>query len=526
MKKLSYIYLLLSLNIIFGDPNLFYWKPSQDEDNFGDALSPLIVEKIVGRPLNTESSNQQLVAIGSILHFARNNDIIWGSGVHEDNLQGLKKISSLNVRAVRGPLTRKYLIDKKIPCPEIYGDPALLLQTLFPELKPNPILDYIVIPNLREISQYEGLPNLVLPTENYMEIIQKILEAKLVISGSLHGIIVAESFGIPAIFLRLTQIPPLSKYQDYYEGTGRKTFPIAYSLEEAFTLEPAPPPKCDLIKLLESFPLDKFLSPSELLIRNLVDVNYQKTVNPKVYELFKTEETFFKNLYNEVIEIVEKFNPSIVTNKKHLSNWSSPEGIITQYSLLNESGKFDDYSSDHNRSINKKIFSQEASYPNLKALIKSMPHATNFRINILYPKSCFTQHREDLCFIHKITKKPALRVRFHLPIFTNNHSKMLLNGDLYHFEAGKIYFFHNGAIHDGINQDDSLPRIHLLWDMLLTEDTYKRMFERSIDIPFLKKSKNIKLEAIDSIEIDPNYKKVPHKIPYQEALKITFCPVQ
>ena len=91
-----------------------------------------------------------------------------------------------------------------------------------------------------------------------MIVVEKILKAKLVISGSLHGIVVAEAFGIPARLLKITSKEPIFKYQDYYWGTGRKKFKIAYSLEEALKMGGEQKPIIDLKKLLESFPYDKF----------------------------------------------------------------------------------------------------------------------------------------------------------------------------------------------------------------------------------------------------------------------------
>jgi len=238
---------------------LFWWRRDDSTRNFGDELSPLIVERIVGRKISASSSADtgRLLAIGSILHYAKNGDIVWGSGVNGK----IKRVTAttLDVRAVRGPLTRKFLMEQGIKCPEIYGDPALLLPLLFPELKPVPVEDFIVIPNLNEIEEYQGLPHLVLPTDDCFQIIQKILGAKLVISGALHGIIVAEAFGIPAVHLRITNKEPLFKYQDYYLGTGRKTFKMASSLEEALRLGGEVLPKCDLEKLLNSFPYERFL---------------------------------------------------------------------------------------------------------------------------------------------------------------------------------------------------------------------------------------------------------------------------
>jgi pyruvyltransferase len=237
---------------------LFFWTPSSAPSNFGDALSPLIVERLLQEPpliAKKGEKGPRFLALGSILHFAKDGDLIWGSGVNGKIPPSRHHFHTLDVRAVRGPLTRAFLLERGIPCPEVYGDPALLLPLLFPELTPDPQEEFILIPNLNEIAAYAHLPNVVLPTGECMEVVQRILRAKKVISGSLHGLIVAESFGIPAVFLRLTEKESLLKYQDYYEGTGRKRFPIAYSLEEALQIEATDGPTIDLEQLLMSFPL-------------------------------------------------------------------------------------------------------------------------------------------------------------------------------------------------------------------------------------------------------------------------------
>ena len=66
--------------------------------------------------------------------------------------------------------------------------------------------------------------------------IRAILDSEFVISTSLHGLVLADAYGIPARMLRITENEPLFKYQDYYEGTGRSTFTFATSVEEALTM--------------------------------------------------------------------------------------------------------------------------------------------------------------------------------------------------------------------------------------------------------------------------------------------------
>ncbi len=255
----SILIALLPLNI-YSEGGMFWWRAS-DGTNFGDDLSHVIVEKILGRSINytpLESHEKILFAAGSILHFARNGDLIWGSGFRENPLCE-NRFDHLDVRCVRGPRTREFLLQKGIDCPAVYGDPAILLAHLFPEFKREKIeYEYIIIPNIGEIKGFVPYKNVVLPTLPWNEIVEEMLKAKLVISSSLHGIIVAESYGVPARLLKMTWLEPLLKYQDYYEATGRPDFAYAKSVQEALRLGGERPCEIDIAPLLNAFPWDHF----------------------------------------------------------------------------------------------------------------------------------------------------------------------------------------------------------------------------------------------------------------------------
>lgn len=236
---------------------LYWWAPDGGLCNFGDALSPALIQRMAPRCTiqKVMTTEKKLLAIGSILHFASDGDSVWGSGVNGKHMNATDyHFRSLDVRAVRGPLTRRFLLKMGIPCPKIYGDPALLFPLFFPEFKKNLIRDYIIIPHISERDLFQGNPHVVLPTDPWKSIVQKIVESKLVISSSLHGLIIAEAFHIPARMLRITENEPLLKYRDYYLGTGRKSFRYATSVEEALTMGGEKPAHVDRSGLLRSCP--------------------------------------------------------------------------------------------------------------------------------------------------------------------------------------------------------------------------------------------------------------------------------
>lgn len=263
MRSIPLLFLIFFTSIAqacYSEDSMFWWQAKKGI-NFGDDLSRVIVERMLGHSVRhkpLESKEKLLLAAGSILHYARDGDVIWGSGFRENPLLE-NRFHHIDVRAVRGPRTREFLLKLGIDCPEVYGDPAVLMGYLFPEFKrEKPIYEYIIIPNIGEISCFANYKNVVLPTLPWNEIVKKMMQSRLVISSSLHGIIVAESFGVPARLLKMTWIEPLLKYQDYYESTDRPNFHYATSVQEALQMGGEEPRRINVTPLIESFPWDYF----------------------------------------------------------------------------------------------------------------------------------------------------------------------------------------------------------------------------------------------------------------------------
>lgn len=248
---------------------LYFWdaRPSQGFSNFGDALSESLTERMISRKVrvveNPFCDEKKLLGMGSILNYAQENDVIWGTGVNGKTKLSAYTFTNLDVRAVRGPLTRDFLLARGIFCPEVYGDPTLLLPRLFPEFKKcqNPSKEYVVIPHFSDESLFVDKPNFVSVKQPWEDVVKSILDSKFVISSALSGVIVAEAFGIPARLLIVENInntENLFKYQDYYFGTNRYDFKYARTFEEALDMGGEPLPQCDLDKLYNAFPFEFF----------------------------------------------------------------------------------------------------------------------------------------------------------------------------------------------------------------------------------------------------------------------------
>ncbi|MCA1379256.1 MULTISPECIES: polysaccharide pyruvyl transferase family protein [Bradyrhizobium] len=244
--------------------DLFFWRPDDGTINFGDHLSIVVVDHLLrqfGYTLADEVPRQaRLFAIGSVLHYARNGDVIWGSGVNGRPGQGdlNHRVQNLDVRAVRGPRTREVLQRRGIAVPEVFGDPALLLPQLFPNrFRPTAKKPWVFVPNLHDLNIVDPAADTVVsPLGSWNRRIDAILEAELVLASSLHGIIVAEAFGIPARYVRLSSGEAEFKYHDYYEGTGRFAVEFATSIDEGREMGGAARLNFDHRALMSAFPID------------------------------------------------------------------------------------------------------------------------------------------------------------------------------------------------------------------------------------------------------------------------------
>lgn len=249
-----------------------HWNPIRSGApvaNFGDVLGPAIVSRLVGSSARTVAPDgPALLSVGSILHLAPERSVVWGSGVNGKMLAATRDIpDGVAFRAVRGPLTRRFLSGHGFDVPEVYGDPVLLLADVMPELlrvSRAPVRDVLFVPNFNDkddVSAVAGEHELeTLDSQDHVDsVLLQIASSRFVISTSLHAVIVAEALGIPARFVRSAHEHPF-KYRDYLAGTGRAFEPIAETVEEAFVLGGQPEPRFDADALLEAFPWELWSS--------------------------------------------------------------------------------------------------------------------------------------------------------------------------------------------------------------------------------------------------------------------------
>jgi len=250
-----------------GHPVVFTWQPPERQwwgapvVNVGDRLALDLVQRILAsRGLSLEDyrgDERRVFCIGSLLRMAGTGDVIWGTGINGKSLTSETEFApGLDLRAVRGPLTARTLMEQGRVVPAVYGDPGILVDRYWP-MQPTGAVPFWVVPHFREPrTLYRDYPVLS-PRQRPTPFLRQLVQARRVVSSSLHGLVLAEAYGIPAVPLKNQSGEHVFKYQDYYEGTGRVFPGFCDSVEEALRCEPPPGiPAGVKDRLLAAFPWD------------------------------------------------------------------------------------------------------------------------------------------------------------------------------------------------------------------------------------------------------------------------------
>ena len=244
--------------------NLEWWRA---KINIGDTLAKVIYEYMIDYyklDRNKHIKNTvHLSTIGSIIAMRDYDAVIWGSGIHcastINNLVRHQKYVKYDVRAVRGHITEKFLEVAGYKCSHVYGDPAVLMPLIYNPSNTKKEYDISIIRHLsaneKKNLQYHYID---VATNDFRYFIDEICKSKLIISSSLHGIILAETYNVPAIFWRNGIENEELKFYDWYFSTGRHRIVTIDLLEESEHVEIMQLPQLEdmRMRLIKSFPKD------------------------------------------------------------------------------------------------------------------------------------------------------------------------------------------------------------------------------------------------------------------------------
>ena len=207
-------------------------------ENWGDDINYYFLREILTRPIvlfNRTSLAIRLklcnyLVIGSTIDMlCRPNTEVWGAGI----IDGSKplRVKPRKVYAVRGPLTREKLLEEGVECPEIYGDPALLTPLYYQPNKQkrykygiiSHVSNQATVANLclngKRVSECTDVKIINLGQyTHWHDIIDQVCECESILSSSLHGLIIAEAYHVPNVWIEFGKplIGGHFKFHDFF----------------------------------------------------------------------------------------------------------------------------------------------------------------------------------------------------------------------------------------------------------------------------------------------------------------------
>ncbi|MAS94917.1 MAG: hypothetical protein CMO55_17105 [Verrucomicrobiales bacterium] len=299
--------------------------PGTKTCNFGDALSPIVTALVSGKEVVPHRVNDEhcVCAVGTIGHsieglVSENTSVsIWGTGIDVNfdprkNLPYFKVYRNSRLRATmtRGAISEMVLKHNGVDTSGIYGDPAWIMKKVLP-IPVKKKYDIGVVLHLSELEDQFSLSSS--PRDEFVRykvsegdsvriistvaersvkgVIAKINEirsCKVILSVSLHGVIIAEAFGIPCAHFHFAgrkgiEMSPIfgfnsaqpidHRFRDFYSGIANRNYVLCYRWPRSERLDYSgiaeivasywEPIEYDESKMIESFPEQGNISISQ-----------------------------------------------------------------------------------------------------------------------------------------------------------------------------------------------------------------------------------------------------------------------
>lgn len=248
---------------------LYWWRyDTSEHGNFGDEITRLIIERIFHRTcVWAPMESCKIIGAGSLLQDVvvetkNNNPYIWGTGFIED---GARTIDGQRFRilGVRGELSKKRIANYDGPI--FLGDPGLLASRAVRASQKKYILGIIphyvdknnsTIDDIRK--KFENPEDVIVidATSDCEDVLRQISACSFILSSSLHGLIVADSYGVPNSHLVLSNQVRGGDYKfiDYFSVFPNRKY-ASISHEDVLSKSAN-----DIINLIQS----SYIPPSNL----------------------------------------------------------------------------------------------------------------------------------------------------------------------------------------------------------------------------------------------------------------------
>ena len=204
-----------------------WWTLFPLPGNMGDKLTPILLSLYGHQPKRVPREQIEWLFIGSTIRFAGPGVNVVGSGVidRRDRIEPRARFL-----AVRGPITAELIQRAGGYSPEILGDPALLLPRFYcPDVAAGEEIGFVphyIDQQDPQVASWNG-PLINVLRSNPLDVVAEIRNCRAIISSSLHGIIVAHAYGIPAAWVRLGNrlMGDDVKFADYAASVGITLIP-------------------------------------------------------------------------------------------------------------------------------------------------------------------------------------------------------------------------------------------------------------------------------------------------------------
>lgn len=240
-----YLYFFSHALIVNGYVDDRTWKGIRHR-NWGDDLNYYFLQMITGRPVVMYHSFKlaqwlhlkNYLCIGTLLdaeNYSNKQTIVWGAGVSG---QDRDFIIPHKMCAVRGYKTIDFLKNRNYPHPIVVGDPALLLPRFYePKFRGEKKLWEFkigIIPHVIDLKHpiveeiRKNHPKILIIDlahyKKWTDVIDHICSCDMILSSSLHGLIVSDAYSIPNCWIELSGkvLAGYFKYQDYGVSVKRE----------------------------------------------------------------------------------------------------------------------------------------------------------------------------------------------------------------------------------------------------------------------------------------------------------------
>lgn len=386
--------------------------------NFGDMLIPYLVKKYCNSNdynlTNQDSSDYRIISCGSIMRLYNNKTIIYGSGIR-DKAQNLQ--SGGIVKFTRGPATRNCLAKSNGWVSDVYGDPGLLMPLYYnknieKKYSLGIVPHYVHYDKIKNL--YKNDKNIIIidvTKPNIEHVIDDITSCHKIVSSSLHGLIISDSYKIPNGWIKYDNKirGDDTKFHDYLRSVNRNIKYIDATKNNYIPQE----------KLFNS--VQKYCTAS-YNIEKLKNAMFFDENGIKPYTKYLWNKFISRNKHKKNINAQKNVTTKIIPKKKNKNIFATEKQTkintkIIKNNITNQNTDISDNVTKHQRTM----ITSDQFTKNQKLLLE------DYKKKLMIGEQKMTKHHKNLLNVYKNNLMEKNNNIFNNPysnnlIFNNQHN--------------------------------------------------------------------------------------------------------